>query len=192
MIPMKGRLVTLEPLDIAKHAQGYFEVSQDENIHKYVGNTVPETVEDIVELLKVYEEHFLNWMIISNETHAVIGIIRLGKPQIENGKLTAGESQRISSQYWRKGHMKEAKRLFYQYVFDKLSVEVLYADVWEGNINSIKSLESYGYKLLETMVECFPKTQKMTQHYLYALSKEDYYLGLKTVPPESGLFVSEL
>ena len=78
MITMKGNLITLEPLDIEKHAKGYFLVSQDENIHKYTGNTVPQNVDEIVLLLKKYEKYFLNWMIISNDTHEVIGIIRLG------------------------------------------------------------------------------------------------------------------
>ena len=79
----------------------------------------------------------------------------------------------------RKGHLKEAKKLFYQYVFDKLSVELLYADVWEGNTNSIKSLESYGYKLIETKREFFSKTGKYTLKYIYSLSKEYYHRNLK-------------
>ena len=166
-------------MDIEKHAKGYFEVSQDESIHKYVGNDIPKDLDEIVALLKKYEEYFINWMILSNETHKVIGIIRLGKPEIENGVLVAGESQFLSSQYWRKGHMKEAKRLFYQYVFDKLSVEMLYADVWEGNINSIKSLESSGYKLIETTNSLFVKTGMLTQKYIFSLSKEDYQLKAK-------------
>ena len=118
-------------------------------------------------------------MIISNESHAVIGIIRLGKPKIENGILIAGESQFLLSQYWRKGHMKEAKKLFYQYVFDVLSVEILYADVWEGNINSIKSLESYGYKLIETRKELFSKAEKYALKFIFSLSKNDYFCNLK-------------
>ena len=179
MVTMKGNLVTLEPLDVQKHAKGYFEVSQDENIHKYVGNTVPTHIDEIVELLKKYEKYFFNWMIISNDSLTVIGIVRLGKPEVENGKLVAGESQFLSSQYWRKGHMKEAKKLFYQYVFDSLQVDLLYADVWEGNTNSIKSLESYGYKLIETRREIFSKTGKYTLKYIYSLSKNDYRLSLK-------------
>lgn len=186
MIPMRGELVTLEPLDIEKHAEGYFEVSQDENIHKYVGNTVPKTVDEIVDLLKEYEKHFINWIIISNETHAVIGIIRLGKPQIEHGILVAGESQRLCSRYWRKGHMKEAKKLFYQYVFDELSVETLYADVWEGNINSIESLESSGYKLIKTTDDIFPKTGKYAKKYIYSLTKNDYHLNLRENPAQNN------
>lgn len=180
MITMKGNMVTLEPLDVRKHTQGYFAVSQDEKIHEYVGNTVPETPEEIAALLTEYEKHFLNWMIIANDTGEVIGIIRLGKPQMENGLLMAGESQRLSSRYWRKGHMKEAKKLFYRYVFEELAVDVLYADVWEGNINSVKSLESYGYRLLETTHGIFPKTGTDRKRYLYSFSKQDY-LALKSV-----------
>lgn len=174
MITMKGNLTTLEPLDIEKHAKGYFAVSQDENIHRYSGNTVPKCMDETIALLKKYEVYFLNWMIISNDTHEVIGIIRLGKPEIENGVLVAGESQFLSSMYWRKGHMKEAKRLFYQYVFDVLAVDVLYADVWEGNINSMRSLESYGYQLIDTKNEIFSKTGELKKKFIYALSRDSY------------------
>lgn len=176
MITMKGKLITLEPLDIQKHAKGYFEVCQDENIHKHVGNTVPKHIEETVELLKKYEKYFFNWMIISNESRAVIGIIRLGKPEMENGVLVAGESEFLSSKYWRKGHMKETKKLFYKYVFDELSVEMLYADVWEGNTNSIKSLESYGYQQIETRRELFSKTGSYALKRIYCLNKKDYCL----------------
>ena len=174
MIPMKGNLITLEPLDIAKHARGYFEVCQDEAVHTYTNNTVPQTLEETTALLEKYEHYFLNWMILSNETGQVIGIIRLGKPDVEDGRLVAGESQFLSSKYWRKGHMKEAKRLFYRYVFEELSVERLYADVWEGNTNSQKSLESYGYRPVETTTEVFAKTGAKRKKYLYLLTKEDY------------------
>ena len=75
--------------------------------------------------------------------------------------------------------MKEAKKLFYQYVFGELSVGMLYADVWEGNTNSIKSLESYGYKLIETKREVFSKTGEYTRKYIYSLNKEDYLYNLE-------------
>ena len=179
MIIMKGKIVTLEPLNIQKHAAGYFEVLQDENIHKYTGNTVPKCIDEVVELLNKYEQYFHNWMIISNESQTVIGIIRLGKPEMENGMLVAGESQFLLSQYWRKGHMKEVKQLFYQYVFKELSVEKLYADVWEGNTNSIKSLESYGYRLIETRKELFSKTGNYANKHIFSLTNGDYFYHLK-------------
>ena len=164
---------------VEKHAMGYYEVSLDENIHRYTGNTVPTHIDDIEKLLKLYEKYFINWMIIANDTRDVIGIIRLGKPELENGIFIAGESQFLSSKYWRKGHMKEAKGLFYQYVFQELSVDVLYADVWEGNTNSMKSLESYGYKLVETRKEMFSKTGEYANKYIYTLTRNDYIRSLK-------------
>ena len=179
MITMKGNLITLEPLNVEKHARGYFAVSQDEKIHRYTGNTVPRNLDEIVTLLTMYEKYFLNWMIISNDAHEVIGIIRLGKPEIENGVLVAGESQFLSSKYWRKGHMKEAKSLFYQYVFNILSVDMLYADVWEGNTNSMRSLESYGYQLIAVENDFFSKTEMCTRKYIYSLTKADYFAHRK-------------
>lgn len=174
MVTMKGTLVTLEPLCIEKHAKGYFEVSQDERIHQYTGNTVPEHLNEIEALLKKYEAFFLNWMIIANDTQQVIGILRLGKPGMENGVRVAGESAFLSSEYWRKGHMKEAKKLFYQHVFETLEVEMLYADVWAGNTNSIMSLQSYGYRLIETKTETFSKTGRSTEKFILTLSRDDY------------------
>lgn len=112
MITLKGNLITLEPLNVEKHAKGYFEVSLDEKIHKYTSNTVPKCIAETEALLRKYEQYFYNWMIVSNTAHTVIGIIRLGKPKSEDGLLTAGESQFLLSDYWRKGHMKEAKQLF--------------------------------------------------------------------------------
>lgn len=171
---LRGEIITLEPLDIDKHAKEYFKVSQDENIHKYVGNTVPKNLEEVVELLKLYEIYFINWMIISNDTRELIGIMRLGKPTKDEGLIVSGESQRLHSNYWRKGHMKEAKKLLYRYAFDNLGIDILYADVWEGNINSIKSLEASGYKLIEIQTDTFNKTGEIKEKYIYSLKKEDY------------------
>lgn len=171
---LNGEKITLEPLDIGKHAKGYFKVSKDENIHKYVGNTVPKNLEEIIELLKLYEIHFINWMIISNDTQELIGIIRLEKPIKDKGLIVSGESQRLHSNYWRKGYMKEAKKLLYNYAFGNLGIDILYADVWQGNINSIKSLEASGYKLIDAQTDTFNKTGEIKEKYIYSLKKEDY------------------
>jgi len=174
MLKMKGQLITLEPLNIEKHAKGYFDVCQDERIHLYTGNHVPSKLHEVVKLLEKYEQLFINWIITANDTGSVIGLLRLSRPQRVDGVLVAGESQFLHSAYWRKGHMKEAKALLYPYVFQKLAVDALYADVWEGNTNSRRSLESYGYVQVETKTERFSKTGKETKKYIYALTKEDY------------------
>ena len=75
--------------------------------------------------------------------------------------------------------MKEAKSLFYQYVFNTLSVDMLYADVWEGNTNSMRSLESYGYQLIAVENDIFSKTEMCTRKYIYSLTKADYFAHRK-------------
>ena len=62
MITMKGNLITLEPLDIEEHAKGYFVVSQDENIHRYTGNTVPKCMDETIALLKKYRGDTSHYM----------------------------------------------------------------------------------------------------------------------------------
>ncbi|MBI9013067.1 MAG: GNAT family N-acetyltransferase [Clostridiales bacterium] len=171
---MKGCLITLELMDIEKHAKGYFEISQDPKLHEYVGNTIPKNIEEIKDLLGIYDELLINWMIIDRQTNRIIGIMRLSKPVMENNRLEAGESQRLHSNYWRKGHMKEAKALFYNHVFNELGVDVLYADVYEGNVNSIRSLESYGYKLIEVQKGIFKKADEEKKIFIYKLTKLDY------------------
>ena len=57
MKTMQGTLITLEPLDITKHAHSWFEVSQDERIHQYTGNTVPEKLDETITLLEKYEKY---------------------------------------------------------------------------------------------------------------------------------------
>ncbi len=57
--------------------------------------------------------------------------------------------------------MKEARELIYNYVFNMLKVDILVADVWEGNVNSIKSLEHAGYKLVDVKRENFKKYNRM-------------------------------
>ncbi|MDM8128666.1 GNAT family protein [Paraclostridium benzoelyticum] len=113
-------------------------------------------------------------MIILRYTQELIGIIRLGKPNQDKGLIVSGESQILHSNYWRKGHMKEVKKLLYNYAFDNLGIDILYADVWEGNTNSIKSLEASGYKLIEVQTDIFNKTGQIKEKYIYSFEKEDY------------------
>jgi hypothetical protein len=58
---------------------------------------------------------------------------------------------------------------------------MLYADVWENNVNSVKSLEYYGYKLLESRKELFSKTGECAIKHIYSLSKTDYLDNLNHI-----------
>lgn len=170
-----GEKVRLRPLDYEKDYIAWYEVSQDEKMHLWVGNTVPETLEEVKELINVvYPKYFIIWIIEDIKTTQVIGMMRISYPEKSEKGITAGDSQRLHSDYWRKGYMKEARELIYNYVFNVLKVDILYADVWEGNINSSKSLEHVGYKHFDTEEEYFKKYDRL-QSKLYYQLKPDWW-----------------
>lgn len=152
-----GDLVILRKLDVEKDASSYFNVSLDKNIHTWVGNNVPKSIDEIKNLLFSYEKCMFVWMIINRQTSEIIGIMRISFPELVNSKLVAGDSQRLLSKYWRKGHMKEARNLIYEFAYTSLKIETLYADVWEENINSLESLKSIGYQIYDRKEEFFEK-----------------------------------
>lgn len=114
------------------------------------------------------------WMVEEKRTGDVIGMMRISYPKPDNGVMVAGDSQRLHSDYWRKGYMKESRKLIYGHVFDKLEVDVLYADVWKGNVNSEKSLESVGYQFSYEEDAYFKKYDRIQPKRYYRLMREDW------------------
>jgi RimJ/RimL family protein N-acetyltransferase len=165
-----GELVKLRPLNYDNDHLSWFEIEQDENIHIWVGNTVPKSIEEVKNYLyELYPKHFLIWMIEEKVNQNVIGMMRISHPEYQVNQLVAGDSQRLHSDYWRQGYMKESRKLVYDYVFNEMKVDVLYADVWEGNISSSKSLEAAGYKLIDVKKEYFKKYNRIQNKLYYQL-----------------------
>jgi RimJ/RimL family protein N-acetyltransferase len=175
---LEGILVRLRPMNCERDIDEWYRVSQDEKMHMWIGNTVPTKKEEIERLLtEVYPKHFLIWMIEEKGTGDVIGMMRISYPESDNGVMIAGDSQRLNSNYWRKGYMKESRKLIYKYVFDKLEVGVLYADVWKGNVNSEKSLESVGYQFLYEEDAYFEKYDRIQSKRYYRLTRKYWLLN---------------
>lgn len=173
-----GKFVRLRPLNYEYDHKAWFEVEQDENIHLWVENTSPKSQDDVKEYLyKLYPKYFLIWMIEEKVSGDVIGMMRISHPQSLEEQLVAGDSQRLHSSYWRKGYMKESRKLIYNYVFKHLKVDVLFADVWEGNISSSKSLETAGYKLVEVKKEYFKKYKRIQNKLYYQLEARVWLNG---------------
>ncbi|NDI35788.1 GNAT family N-acetyltransferase [Chengkuizengella sediminis] len=165
-----GELVKLRPLNYNTDHIAWFEVEQDEIMHEWVGNSVPTSYDEVKQYLyDLYPKHFMIWMIEEKKSNKVIGMMRISHPQYNEEKLVAGDSQRLHSCYWRKGFMKESRKLIYDYVFNELKVDILYADVWEGNINSSKSLEFVGYQLIDIQREYFKKYDRIQNKLYYQL-----------------------
>jgi RimJ/RimL family protein N-acetyltransferase len=173
-----GKMVRLRPLNYENDHIAWFNLEQDPNIHIWVGNTVPKSHADVKKyLFELYPKHFLIWMMEEKASGNVIGMMRISHPEYIGGQLVAGDSQRLHSAYWRKGFMKESRTLIYNYVFSELKVDVLYADVWEGNISSIKSLEAAGYRLVDVKQEYFKKYDRLQNKLYYQLEARTWNKG---------------
>ncbi len=173
----EGELVRLQPINCKRDIDEWYRVSQDERMHMWTGNTVPIEREEMEHLLlDVYPKYFLIWMIHEKRTGVVIGMMRISYPESDDGVMVAGDSQRLHSDYWRKGYMKESRELVYEFVFDELDVDALYADVWKGNLNSEKSLESVGYQFLYEEDAYFEKYDRIQPKKYYRLTKEDWLI----------------
>lgn len=172
---LNGNLIVLRQLDIDRDLIGYFNVSQDKNIHLWVDNKIPKDSEEIKNLLNLYNENMHVWTIFDKHNSDIIGIMRLSHPEVVNGEKSSGDSQRLHSDYWRKGYMKEARRLVYKYAYENMKIEMLYADVWEGNINSLESLKSVGYQIMDKKSEYFKKSDKFINKYYLKLDLKHWY-----------------
>lgn len=170
-----GKLVVLRPLDIERDLIGYFNVSLDEKIHTWVGNNIPKDIDETGSLLSMYNSQMYIWTIFNRESNEIIGLMRLSYPEVINGGVTSGESQRLHSKYWRKGYMKEARKLVYEFAYSNLKIVTLIADVWEGNTNSLESLKSVGYKIFDKEEEYFNKQNKTIFKYYLKLNLKEWY-----------------
>lgn len=167
---LTGELVKLRPINYNTDHLAWFEVEQDETMHEWVGNTVPTSCNEVKQYLyELLPKYFMIWMIEEIKSGKVIGMMRISYPEKKGDQLVAGDSQRLHSNFWRKGYMKESRKLIYDYVFNFLKVDVLFADVWEGNFNSSKSLESVGYKLIDVKSEYFKKYNRIQNKLYYEL-----------------------
>lgn len=167
-----GDLVLLRPIDYNQDLEMWYQVCQDPKMHLWVGNSLPEDLETFKrDIQAVYPKGMMIWMMIEKATGKMIGMMRLSHPQKEPEGMVSGDSQRLHSDYWRKGFMKEARKLIYGHAFNDLGIDVLYADVWEGNDNSARSLESVGYLLVETRIEYFKKYDRYQNKLYYRLDR---------------------
>jgi len=172
---LEGSLVRLRPMSTEGDVEEWFGISHDKKMHLWTGNEVPSSIQEVEKLLlEVYPEYFMIWMIEEKRTGNVIGMMRISYPTMNEGQKVAGDSQRLHSDYWRKGYMKESRKLIYDYVFRDLQVEALYADVWKGNTNSEKSLESVGYEFLFEKEEYFEKYDRLQMKRYYQLTRESW------------------
>ena len=167
--------MTLRPPEPIADAADYYEMNLDPEMHEWTGNCILESVAEAQSELQRFAgmDDISTWMILDNPTGRVVGRFFLC---LENrdGVRVVGEGNRIAKAFWRKGHNREARALLFQYAFGELQADRIETAAWEGNVNSLKSIESYGFRPDRDERKWNEKHSKTLTMRHYALTKEQW------------------
>ncbi len=170
--------VLLRELNEDKDTPQLYIILKNADIHKWLGTEAPENVQQVRDSIKNYcnSSDLYSWAITDINSGKTIGIYYLWKPvvQIDSTKIIPAESQRLAKHCWRKGYMKEARKLVYKFSFDVLEAYEIHAQVWKNNVNSIKSMEYSGYKKYKEVEKSILKYNKKYIECHYKLTKTDF------------------
>jgi hypothetical protein len=172
-----GDRIGLHPLDINRDAPEWYAIMQDPAMHGWTGNRVPGSLDEVRdEALATYAQHpgLWVWVVRSVADGGLAGLYWMGIPQRqEPGKILSFDAQRIARRYWRTGVTPEARKLVYHYAFSHLGVDEMHAAAWAGNVNSCRSMEASGFRLLEAQKRWNAKRQESLLEHHYVLLREE-------------------
>lgn len=168
--------VTLCPIDVERDAPEWYVAMQEPDMHVWTGNRVPDSIDEVRELLAGYNTHpdILAWCIRDARSNSMVGTYWLAVPYPSEGKRISVEAQRIAKPFWRTGRTMAARLCVYRYAFEDLAVEEIHAGAWEGNLNSCRSMERVGFELVDVAARFNAKHGKDLNEKHYVLTHERY------------------
>jgi RimJ/RimL family protein N-acetyltransferase len=171
----RGQLVTLRPPDPAADAWDYYEFNREPDMHTWTGNRVLESEAEARAELDRYVamEDISTWMIVDNPSSRVIGRFFLCLEERE-GVRVVGEGNRIAKPFWRKGHNREARMLLFPYIFEQLRADWIETCAWAENLNSIRSIEAYGFELSREETQWNEKHGQSMRMRYYVLTRQQW------------------
>jgi len=171
----KGELVTLRPPVPLVDAHDYFEMNLELDMHTWTGSHVLESeAEARAELERfISMDDISTWMIVDNPSGRVVGRFFLCLEE-RDGVRVVGEGNRIAKPCWRKGHNREARMLLLPYAFGDLQADMIETGAWSTNTNSLKSIESYGFKFSREERKWNDKHGQFLTIRYYTMTKEHW------------------
>lgn len=190
MIPERsfrdGSLLLL-PVDPDRDTPGLYQIFQDERMHTYTGNRVPEHPEEIHQLLRGYCQHPDIWAWSIYDGAIFVGTYWMAVPVEMDGKrIIPADAQRIGVPFWRQGYARRCRDLLYRFAFEELGAAEIHGQAWGENVNSCMAMKHYGFSLERASENFNQKHQRMMTGHEYVLTADRFWETHKKAPGEPG------
>ena len=153
-----NRLI-LKPLN-ASHAQNFFEMDSNPNVHKYLWNKPVEKIEksvaNIESVIKQYETNGIGRFAMHlKENNDFVGWCGLKfNTELVNNKTNFYDiGYRLNEKYWGQGYATEASLPWITYGFKEMEIKKIEAAAHKDNMASNKILEKIGLTFTDTYLE---------------------------------------
>lgn len=154
MLPtIETERLLLRPLEL-RDADGMFLLDSNPKVHLYLGNNPVKTIAESIGYIKNIQEQYKTngigrFAVIDKESGEFLGWSGIKFiTEEENNHINFYEiGYRFREEFWEKGYAYEAAKAWYDYAFNQLKVDILYASAHIDNIGSRKILEKIGLNL---------------------------------------------
>ena len=172
---LTGDIVTLRPIDPQRDAEDYYQWNLEPEVHVWTGDEILASAEEARQELERFTriDDLTMWAIIDNVSGEMVGrfFVCLEK---QDGKLVAGEGNRIAKQYWRQGHNREARGLVMDYVFSVLEADCIETQCWMENTNSLLSIKAHGFTLVEEKLAYNSKYHQSMKRVTFRMTRQEW------------------
>ena len=157
-------------------AQDLYEIRSDPKVMKYFDREMHKKIDDTLEMIEEIKKSFkekngITWIMKEKDSKKVIGY--LGFWRLIRDKVRGEIGYALKPEYWNKGFMKESLIKIIEFGFNEFGLHSIEANVNPENINSIKLLESIGFKKEAYFREDYFFQGKFLDSVIYSLLETD-------------------
>jgi len=158
-------------------AEDFYKFASDKKVSQFM-NWIPHTsisdsIKSIEKSIKEYEsKQYYRWGISLKENNHLIGIIQL--LAFDETKNSCSFAYMLNSDYQNKGYGTEALSAVIQFAFEKISVDVIEADIYSKNKASSAVAKKCGMNYTGTIKDKYTKDGTLHSADRYTVTREQY------------------
>lgn len=146
----------LRPFELSD-AEAFFEMDANKNVHKYLWQKPVIHLDEVYTYIDMVRQQYIDNKIgrfatILKETNELIGWtgIKFVNDHIENGNTNFYDyGYRLNEKFWNKGYASEATKVWLDYGFNHMNINVMNAYTHAENGASNHILHKSGFKFIE-------------------------------------------